>query len=98
MVRPIYIINLILYILSCIGTALCPTNAFWLLLVLRIVQVSDPHSRSTILTKQAAGGSATIALGTGVIADISLPHERGKFVGIFQFAGTFSTASELLSM
>lgn len=44
--------------------------------------------------KQAAGGSATIALGTGVIADISLPHERGKFVGIFQFAGTFSTASK----
>jgi hypothetical protein len=38
-------------------------------------------------------GSATVALGTGVIADISLPHERGKFVGIFQFAGTFSTAS-----
>lgn len=47
------------------------------------------------LTSQAAGGSATIALGTGVIADISLPHERGKFVGIFQFAGTFSTASRL---
>jgi MFS family permease len=39
--RPIFIINLILYILSCIGTALCPTNAFWLLLVLRIVQVSE---------------------------------------------------------
>jgi MFS family permease len=38
--RPIYIINLILYILSCIGTALCPTNAYWLLLLLRIVQVS----------------------------------------------------------
>jgi MFS family permease len=46
------------------------------------------------LMAQAAGGSATIALGTGVIADISLPHERGKFVGVFQFAGTFSTASE----
>lgn len=44
---------------------------------------------------QAAGGAATIALGTGVIADISSPHERGKFVGVFQFAGTFSTASEL---
>lgn len=29
-----------------------------------------------------------------MIADISLPHERGKFVGIFQFAGTFSTASK----
>ena len=38
--RPVYIINLILYILSCIGTALCPTNAYWLLLLLRIVQVS----------------------------------------------------------
>jgi MFS family permease len=49
------------------------------------------------LMTQAAGGSATIALGTGVIADISLPHERGKFVGIFQFAGTFSTASESMS-
>lgn len=42
---------------------------------------------------QAAGGAATIALGTGVIADISSPHERGKFVGVFQFTGTFATAS-----
>jgi hypothetical protein len=32
-----------------------------------------------------------------VIADISLPHERGKFVGIFQFAGTFSTASKSMA-
>jgi MFS family permease len=38
--RPIYIANLVLYILSCIGTALCPTNAYWLLLLLRIFQVS----------------------------------------------------------
>lgn len=46
------------------------------------------------LMVQAAGGSATIALGSGVIADISLPHERGKYLGVFQFAGTFSTASK----
>ena len=55
-------------------------------------------SESRGLIPKAAGGSATIALGTGVIADISLPHERGKFVGIFQFAGTFSTASRSTSI
>lgn len=32
---------------------------------------------------QAAGCSSTIALGAGVIADISPPHERGGYIGWF---------------
>lgn len=32
---------------------------------------------------QAAGSSSTIALGAGIIADISPPHERGGYLGWF---------------
>lgn len=32
---------------------------------------------------QAAGSSSTIALGAGLIADISPPHERGGYLGWF---------------
>lgn len=67
--RPIFIICLIVLTGSCIGLALCPTNGYWLLLVLRCLQ--------------ASGCSSTIALGMGVIGDISEPEERGGFVGIF---------------
>ncbi|KAI8270421.1 hypothetical protein K4K58_010918 [Colletotrichum sp. SAR11_239] len=43
--------------------------AFWLLIVLRCLQ--------------AAGCASTIALGAGVIGDISTPEERGGFFGMF---------------
>ena len=53
--------------LSCVGLALVPTNAYWLLMVLRCVQ--------------AAGSASTVALGAGVIADIAAPFERGSYFG-----------------
>lgn len=36
--RPIFLGCLTVLIGSCIGLALCPTNAFWLLIVLRLLQ------------------------------------------------------------
>jgi MFS family permease len=37
----------------------------------------------TFRALQAIGSSSTIALGAGVIADISPPHERGGYIGWF---------------
>ncbi|KAF8602360.1 MFS general substrate transporter [Ceratobasidium sp. AG-I] len=67
--RPVYLTCLTLLMLSNIGLALVPTNAYWLLMVLRCFQ--------------AAGSASTIALGAGVISDIATPAERGGFLGLF---------------
>ena len=67
--RPVFLICLTILIGSCIGLALCPTSAFWLLIVLRLLQ--------------AAGCASTIALGAGVIGDISTADERGGYFGYF---------------
>lgn len=37
--RPVYISTLVVYMGANIGLALCPTSAYWLLLVLRALQV-----------------------------------------------------------
>lgn len=47
--RPVFVGCFIILVASCIGLALTPTNAFWLLLLLRAVQ--------------AGGCASTIALG-----------------------------------
>ncbi|GJJ09750.1 hypothetical protein Clacol_003974 [Clathrus columnatus] len=67
--RPLFIICLSLLCVSCVGLALVPTNAYWLLLLLRCFQ--------------AAGSASTIALGSGTISDIAEPSERGGFLGLF---------------
>ncbi|KAK6069339.1 hypothetical protein SCUP515_09044 [Seiridium cupressi] len=67
--RPIFLGCLIVLIGSCIGLALCPTNAFWLLIVLRLLQ--------------AGGCASMIALGAGVTGDIATPEERGGYFGLF---------------
>jgi MFS family permease len=61
--------TLSIYVGACIGLALTPTSAFWLLLVLRIVQ--------------ATGGSAVISIGSGCVSDIATPEERGRYMGLF---------------
>ncbi|TQN64674.1 Itaconate transport protein [Colletotrichum shisoi] len=61
---------------ACVGIAVIPTNAFWLLIVLRCLQ--------------AAGCASTIALGAGVIGDISTPEERGGFFGMFNLGPMIS--------
>jgi MFS family permease len=71
--------------LSCIGLALVPTSAYWLLMVLRCLQ--------------AAGSASTIAIGNihlflllflfsmsvgaGVVGDVSSGAERAGFFGLF---------------
>ncbi|ODN97426.1 hypothetical protein L198_03990 [Cryptococcus wingfieldii CBS 7118] len=72
--RPIFIICLLVYLLGCVGSALCPTNAYWLLMLMRIVQSS--------------GGSPVIAIGAGIIADIAPPQERGRYLGIYNLTST----------
>ncbi|KIJ27364.1 hypothetical protein M422DRAFT_55075, partial [Sphaerobolus stellatus SS14] len=67
--RPFFMVCLLLLSVSSIGLALVPTNAYWLLLVLRCFQ--------------ASGSASTIALGAGVISDIAEPAERGGFIGIY---------------
>ncbi|KAI9444681.1 MFS general substrate transporter [Lactarius indigo] len=67
--RPIMIICLTTLSLSCVGLALVPTSAYWLLMLLRCFQ--------------AAGSASTYAIGAGIIADISTPAERAGFIGIY---------------
>ena len=83
--RPTSAACLLVLSLSCIGLALVPTSAYWLLLVLRCLQ--------------AAGSASTIAIGNiylfltlslfltsvgaGVVGDISSGAERGGFYGLF---------------
>ena len=63
--RPAYIIGFIIYIGACAGIASQHTYAG--LFILRCMQSS--------------GSSGTIALGSGVAADIATPAERGTYIG-----------------
>ncbi|KAK1593708.1 major facilitator superfamily domain-containing protein [Colletotrichum navitas] len=74
--RPVFLVCLAVLIGACVGIAVIPTDAFWLLIVLRCLQ--------------AAGCASTIALGAGVIGDISTPEERGGFFGMFNVGPMFS--------
>ena len=67
--RPVFLACMIVLSLACVGLALVPTNAYWLLVLLRCLQ--------------AAGSASTVALGAGVIGDIAEPFERGGFFGMF---------------
>ncbi|KAI0003808.1 MFS general substrate transporter [Russula compacta] len=70
--RPIMFACLATLSLSCVGLALVPTSAYWLLMLLRCMQ--------------AAGSASTVAIGTsgaGVVADIAIAAERGGLFSIF---------------
>ena len=85
--RPTTAACLLVLSLSCVGLALVPTSAYWLLMVLRCLQ--------------AAGSASTIAIGNiylyltpflflilmsagaGVVGDISSRAERAGFYGLF---------------
>jgi MFS family permease len=91
--RPMFLCCLITLSLSCVGLALVPTSAYWLLVLLRCLQ--------------AAGSASTVALGepvmlvrldhirtyadtstaAGTVGDIATPAERGGFMG-FSGVGT----------
>ncbi|KAK0440244.1 major facilitator superfamily domain-containing protein [Armillaria borealis] len=71
--RPCIVASLAILTLTCVGLALVPTNAFWLLMVLRFLQ--------------SAGCTGTVALGAGTIADITTRANRGGYFGAFNFGG-----------
>jgi MFS family permease len=64
--RVAYIGTFLIYLAANVGLAV--SNNFVLLMVFRALQ--------------AAGSAATIAIGSGVIADIATPRQRGAFTGI----------------
>ncbi|KAJ4490543.1 major facilitator superfamily domain-containing protein [Lentinula aciculospora] len=68
--RIIYASCLLILSITCVGLALTPTSAYWLLLLLRCFQ--------------STGSASTIALGAGVIGDIAESHERGGLIGVYQ--------------
>ncbi|KAJ7718296.1 MFS general substrate transporter [Mycena maculata] len=76
--RHIFIMCLLLLALSCVGLALTPTSDYWLLLLLRCFQ--------------SAGSASTIAIGAGVIGDISTRAERGGFFGVYSIGPMFGPA------
>jgi MFS family permease len=47
--RPLFLLCLLILAVSCVGLALVPTDAYWLLMLLRCIQ--------------AAGSASTVALG-----------------------------------
>jgi len=63
--RPAYIVGFVIYIGACVGCAL--QDSFASLFVLRCLQ--------------ACGSSGTIALASGVVADIATSSERGTWMG-----------------
>ncbi|KAJ8519675.1 hypothetical protein ONZ45_g3423 [Pleurotus djamor] len=67
--RPMFLACLFVLSGSCVGLALVPTSAYWLLMLLRCIQ--------------AAGSASTTTLGAAVIADIAIPAERGGFFGLY---------------
>ncbi|KIY02308.1 uncharacterized protein Z520_02446 [Fonsecaea multimorphosa CBS 102226] len=66
--RITYMCTLVIFLGACIGLA--ETRSYAQLLVLRCVQ--------------STGSASTIALGAGVIGDITKREERGGYMGIFQ--------------
>lgn len=54
--------------ITCVALALVPLDKWYLLLVFRCFQ--------------ATGSASTVALGSGVVADIATPAERGGFLGL----------------
>ncbi|KJA20565.1 hypothetical protein HYPSUDRAFT_188667 [Hypholoma sublateritium FD-334 SS-4] len=76
--RPISAACLLILSLSCVGLALVPTSDYWLLMLLRCLQ--------------ATGSASTIAIGAGVVGDISTRAERGGFFGIFSLGPTSGPA------
>ena len=80
--RIIFLATLSLYIGACIGLALTPTSAFWLLMLLRCIQ--------------SAGGSSVIAIGAGCVSDIATREERAGYLGIFSAGTMIGPTSERL--
>jgi hypothetical protein len=78
--RPVLLCTLVVYVLANLGLAL--SSSFPTLMVFRGVQ--------------AVGSASTIAIGAGIIGDISVAAERGGFMGLFGGSESGSTLSQLI--
>ena len=83
--RPITAACLLILSLACIGLALVPTSAYWLLLVLRCLQAAGSASTLAIgnIYLYLTQFLFSISVGAGVVGDISSRAERGGFYGLF---------------
>ena len=85
--RPIMAACLLVLSISCIGLALVPTSAYWLLIVLRCIQAAGSASTITIgnisVSNTVTLFLISMSVGAGVIGDISSGAERGGFFGLF---------------
>jgi MFS family permease len=84
--RPTTAACLLVLSFSCIGLALVPTSAYWLLMVLRCLQAAGSASTvaiGNIYLFQAPFLFSMSILGAGVVGDISSREERGGFYGLF---------------
>ncbi|WFC97280.1 hypothetical protein MBRA1_003947 [Malassezia brasiliensis] len=66
--RPILIMAFVVFLIANLGLSF--TQAYWLLLVLRMLQ--------------ASGASSAVSIGAGCISDVSRRKERGTYMGFFQ--------------
>jgi MFS family permease len=83
--RPTTAACLLVLSLSCIGLALVPTSAYWLLLVLRCLQAAGSASTLAIgnICLFLKLFLSSMSVGAGVIGDISSRADRGGFYGLF---------------
>jgi MFS family permease len=97
--RPIMFACLAILSLSCVGLALVPTSAYWLLMLLRCIQATGSASTITLgnLTKQwQIDWTLMRASGAGIVGDIAAPAERGGFFGLFGIGPLVSACGLLL--
>ena len=86
--RPMFIACMLILAIICIGIAVMPTDAYWLLMLLRCLQAAGSAStvalgKSWILPLLPIAANFRYILGAGVIADIAEPRERGMFYGVW---------------
>ncbi|KAG9013583.1 hypothetical protein FRB94_001688 [Tulasnella sp. JGI-2019a] len=71
--RPVYLVCLAILCVTCVAIAVVPRDKWWLLLIFRCFQ--------------SAGSASTVALGSGVVADIAEPHQRGSLIAMSMLGG-----------
>jgi MFS family permease len=79
--------------LSCVGLALVPTSAYWLLMLLRCLQATGSASTTALgdlFRQQQIDQTLMMASGAGIIGDIATPAERGGLFGLFGLGGLVS--------
>ena len=100
--RPTLNACLLILCVICIGIAVMPTDAYWLLLVLRCLQAAG--SASTIamgmfmVPQSPHIPTQCHSLGAGVIADVAETKERGTFYGFWYIGPMVSSRLHAVSL